>query len=115
MGPIERGWREGGSLLHVASVGHATAKKLTRCFAGQLPKIAIEMGLVVVPGAMGQLGPADLVLSVEPADQTMEADDACQRLGREADLLPEGRDQPSRAPTQLLGQRADARIVIGEL
>src|SRR5215470_18845086 len=84
--------------LEYAALRDPAPQEIARRAPGQLPEIAIEMRLVVVAGAAGQLGPADLLPAVEPADHPMKADDARQGLGRHSDLLAEARDQMLLAP-----------------
>src|SRR6266516_523235 len=85
----------------------ALREELGRRRSRELAEVAVEMRLVVVAAVVGDLGPALLGLAAEQAKRPVEAEDASDRLRRQADLPAELRRKVAAAASELARERAD--------
>src|SRR5205814_2113380 len=72
-----------------AAVGNALREELTRSGAGELAEVSVEVRLVVVAAAQGDVDPANLARGLQQADGLLEAEDARHRFRRDTELLAE--------------------------
>src|SRR3954470_5449559 len=83
---------ERASARDPAPAGQQAREVLTRRAARQRPEVAVEMRLVVVAAGGGDVGePPGAALALEEVQHPLEAQDAREGLGRQADLLAEAR------------------------
>src|SRR3954454_1677532 len=77
-------------------------EQLGRRDAGEVTEVAVEMGLVVVAARVGDIGQRRAALARAP--RLLEAQDAGQRLGRQAELGLEARGEVAAAVAELVGE-----------
>src|SRR5215470_15353453 len=83
------------------------AARVPRRHAGETTHVAHQMRLVVVAEPGRELGPRAAPAAAQMAHERVEANDARQQLGRDADVIAEQVDGVLVAVTELARQRAD--------
>src|SRR4051794_25207538 len=111
-GLVLDGWER--RRVHAATLGHDPRAVLGRRAAGQLAEVAVEVRLVVVAGLGGDLGEArGPAGALEQREHAAEAQDARERLGRQAHLLAEAAREMPPAAAELGAQRAHTERAVG--
>src|SRR3954470_18778523 len=104
----------GGAVLDEcdqAAVGDARREQLGRRDAREVAEVAVEVRLVVVAARVGDVG--ERAAGLEQPPGAREAQDAAQRLGRQAELLAERRREVAAAVAERAGEVADAGPAVG--
>src|SRR3954468_23533743 len=102
MGPRLGLWRQAVldecDLVLIAAVGQPGGHELGGRAAGELAEVAVEVRLVVVAAVERDLGQRAAARTHELACRVAEAQDAGERLRREADRPAEARGEVAPAP-----------------